>query len=215
MGVSNLRRSNRVDNNWERLLSSLETPNISIQSIEEQEVQAKCDDYPFESQSIFRGGMLYRERSEITEGRDIEIDYEYRTESGLLVIKSQIDLPIEAIIKEINSVAPKKFHIYRSITPSRENLWKFISSSDRVLEITFLNEEGRETPVDEFEGFELSEIVDKYPINTATAVYEYEGRQVLVRYTGGSIVVDTEDSEANEYIIQLFERDIIRGICNN
>jgi hypothetical protein len=66
--------------------------------------------------------------------------------------------------------------------------------------------------VEEIEDMDLAEVANNYPIDTATAVYEHNGRQILVRYTGGSIVVDTDDPDANEYIIQLFERDVIQSI---
>ena len=156
--------------------------------------------------------LFYHEESEFGGSRDIECTYQYRTGSGLFVLQSEVDLPLERVIQEINSVAPDNFHIYRNLSPKRESLWEFISSSDRVIEISFLNELGEEADVEEFEDMDLAEVANNYPIDTATAVYEHNGRQILVRYTGGSIVVDTDDPDANEYIIQLFERDVIQSI---
>lgn len=212
MGVSNLRQSNRVGNNGERIISSLETAQITINSIRERHASPLCEDYPFEDQPIYSGGLVYHEESEFGGSRDIECNYQYRTGSGLFVLQSEVDLPLERVIQEINSVAPDNFHIYRNLSPKRESLWEFISSSDRVIEISFLNELGEEADVEEFEDMDLAEVADNYPIDTATAVYEHDGRQILVRYTGGSIVVDTDDPDANEYIIQLFERDVIQSI---
>jgi hypothetical protein len=212
MGVSNLRQSNRVGNNGERIISSLETAQITINSIRERHASPFCEDYPFEDQPIYSGNLVYHEESEFGGSRDIECTYQYRTGSGLFVLQSEVDLPLERVIQEINSVAPDNFHIYRNLSPKRESLWEFISSSDRVIEISFLNELGEEADVEEFEDMDLAEVANNYPIDTATAVYEHNGRQILVRYTGGSIVVDTDDPDANEYIIQLFERDVIQSI---
>jgi len=212
MGVSNLRQSNRVGNNGERIISSLENAKITINSIHERLAGSLCENYPFENQPIYSGDLVYHEESEFGGNRDIECHYQYRTGSGLFVLQSEVDLPLERVIQQINSVAPDQFHIYRNLSPKRESLWNFISSSDRVIEISFLNERGEETEAEKFENLELEEVANKYPIDTATAVYEHKEQQILVRYTGGSIVVDTDDSEANEYIIQLFERDVIQNI---
>ena len=212
MGVSNLRQSNRVENNGKRIISSIENTQITISSIHERLATPLCENYPFEDQPVYSGNLMYHEESEFGGSRDIECSYQYRTGSGLFVLQSEVDLPLERIIQEINSVAPDQFHIYRNLSPKRENLWDFISSSERVIEISFLNEWGEETEVEEFENMELAEVANNYPIDTATAVYEHGEQQILVRYTGGSIVVDTDDPEANEYITQLFERDVIQSI---
>lgn len=212
MGVSNLRQSNRVGNDGERIISSLETAQITINSIEERLATPLCENYPFEDQSIYSGDLMYHEESEFGGSRDIECNYQYRTGSGLFVLRSEVDLALDRVIQKINSVAPDKFHIYRNLSPKRESLWDFISSSDRVIEISFLNERGEETEAKEFENMDLSEVANNYPIDTATAVYDHDGQQILVRYTGGSIVVDTDGPVANEYIIQLFERDVIQSL---
>lgn len=212
MGISNLRQSNRVGNNGERIISSLENAQISINSIHDRLASPLCENYPYEDQPIYYGDLVYHEESEFGGSRDIECNYQYRNGSGLFVLRSEVDLPLERVIQEINSVAPDQFHIYRNLSPKRESLWDFISSSDRVIEISFLNERGEEAQAEEFENVDLTEVANNYPIDTATAVYDYDGQQILVRYTGGSIIVDTDDPEANEYIIQLFERDVIQSI---
>lgn len=212
MGVSNFRQSNRVENNGERIISGLENARITINSIHKRLATPLCENYPFEDQPIYSGDLVYHEESEFGGSRDIQCSYQYRTGSGLFVLQSEVDLPLERVIQEINSVAPDQFHIYRNLSPKRESLWEFISSSDRVIEISFLNERGEETEAEEFENMGLAEVANHYPIDTATAVYEHDEQQILVRYTGGSIVVDTDDPDANEYITQLFERDVIQRI---
>lgn len=213
MGVSNLRQSNRVGNNGDRIISSLGDAQITINSIHERLATPLCENYPFKDQPIYFGDLVYHEKSEFGNSRDIECNYQYRTDSGLFVLRSEVDLPLERVVQKINSVAPDEFHIYRNLSPKRESLWKFITkSSNRVIEISFLNERGEETEAEEFKNMELAEVANNYPIDTATAVYEHNGQQILVRYTGGSLVVDTDDSDANEYIIQLFERDVIQNI---
>lgn len=211
MGVSNLRQSNRVGNNGRRIISNFENAQITVTSIQERFASPLCDNYPFEDQSIYSGELVYHEKSEFGGSRDIECNYQYRTDSGLFILRSEVDLPLEKVIQVINSVAPDKFHIYRNLSPNRESLWNFISNSDRVIDISFLNENGEEADAEEFEKMNLAKVATNYPIDTATAVYSHGGQQILVRYTGGSIVVDTDNPEANEYIIQLFERDVIQS----
>ena len=211
MGVSNLRQSNRHANGGERIISSFENSDISIDSIEKKSASPLCNNYPFQDQPVYYGNLIYHERSEFGGSRDIKCEYQYRTGSGLFALQSEVDTVLEQVIEKINSVASDEFHIYRNLSPRRGVLWNFISNSNRVIEISFLNEKGQETQADEFNNIELAEIASNYPIDTATAVYKHGNKEILVRYTGGSIVVDTDDPEANEYIIQLFERDVIQN----
>lgn len=211
MAISNFRQSNRVEGDGESVISEIENAQITINSIHEQLATPLCENYPFDNQPIYYGELTYIEESEFGKSRNIECDYQYRSGSSLFVIRSEVDFAVERVIQEINSVAPEEFKIYRNLTPKRRGLWKFISSSDRVIEISFLNEEGKETKAEEFEGRSLAEVANEYPIDTATAVFNHDDQQILVRYTGGSIVVDTDNTEANEYITQLFERDVIQN----
>lgn len=212
MGVSNLRQSSRISNNGEELQRYLNSDQLSVRSLEKRVADNICMDYPYQGQSIYSGTLIYDERSEFGRARDIEIKYEYRTESGLFILQSDVDFPTDEVINEINSTSNNSFHVYRTLSPDRESLWDFISNSERVIEVSFLHSSEGEIDAAEISGESLPDVAMDLPIESATAVYKHDDQQILVRYTGGSIRIDAPSMEASEYIIQLFERDVLRQI---
>lgn len=209
MGVSNLRQSTRRNNNGDYLLSSLNTNKITIDTVQERTAEVLCDSYPYEGQSIYYGDLIYHEESEIGRSRDISCKFEYRSESGLFILQSEVDLHLEEIIKEINTKSNTDFKIYHTLSPGRESLWEFIRNATRIIEVNFLRQENEELDIAEIPDESLDTVANEYPIESASAVYEHSSQQILVRYSNGSIKIDTEDIEAYEYIIQLFEKDVV------
>ncbi|MFC7028539.1 hypothetical protein ACFQH8_16140 [Halomicroarcula sp. GCM10025710] len=93
----------------------------------------------------------------------------------------------------------------------RERLWDFLHNADKIIEISLIGDQGTEVSFEELRS-ELHETgleIEQYPIESATVVFSYEGEQVLTRYTDGTLSVHSDVPEATEYLVQLFERDVI------
>lgn len=209
MAMSSLRRTGPVEEATEDLFADFGENNITFTAIDRRSATALCENYPYEGQTIYQGNFEYEEPAQYGQGRSISIDFEFRSGSLIFILKMGVDIPINNLINELNSLSPNRFRIYRNLTPSREHLWQFFKNAEGLVEMTLLGPEGNEI---EMEGLDepLSSIAGKYPIESATAVYPYGEMDIVVRYTGGTINIDTDDPTANEYITQLFERDVIR-----
>lgn len=208
MAMSNLRRTKPLEADCCDLFSQFSENNISFLTINVRTAPPLCNNYPFKDQTIYQGEFEYEEPSRFGQNRTIHLDFEYRSSSNVFIIKSDIDIKISNVISELNSISPSHFQIYRSLTPSREGLWNFFRNSSSLVEMTVIYKEGREMEVAQLDK-PVSELAGQYPIESATAVYEFGGKEIVARYTNGTINIDSDDSEANEYITQLFERDAL------
>lgn len=210
MAVNNLHQTEATDNIPD-FLSGLTASDISINGISTSRITPVCDDYPFNHQMRYTGTIVYEEDPEYGRGRVLEFDFEARSDSGLLIIRSDVDVAIENIIGQINTATAPEFRIYRRISPHRDALWSFIQRANTVVEITLLDESGREVSLETLEQKEnRQDIIGEYPIEDATFSYTFRGNNILVKYTAGSLQIDAEDPDSVEYIIQLFEREVIQ-----
>lgn len=207
MAVNNLHRTKSAED-LPDFLSGLTTREVSINGIESTTVDPLCSNYPFGDQDLYTGTIEYDEKPEFGRGRELQFDFEARSQSGLLIVKSDVDVSFDNILGQVNSATSPQFRIYRRLSPHRTALWDFVEGSESVIEITLINEYGEEVGIEEIE-VDRESIIGEYPIEDATFSYSYNGHNILVRYTAGSLQIDVEDPAAIEYIIQLFERDVI------
>lgn len=208
MPLSSLRRTRPVEDESENLFADFRENNIRLISIEARTARSMCENYPFDGQRVYQGEFEYDEPSRYGSARTISIDFEYRLGSNIFILKTDVDLQIGNLIGELNSISPNNFQIYRSLTPNRQNLWDFFRNSDGLVEMTILTQDGKEVDVESLDE-PMPEIAGEYPIESATGIFEFRGQSIVTRYTAGTINIDSDDPEANEYIIQLFERDVI------
>ncbi|WP_254809725.1 hypothetical protein [Natronosalvus amylolyticus] len=208
MGSSSLRRT-RIPGNGQRFreLSDLSTNGFSLSDVNERKVSGLCDDYPFDGQMAYSGLINYSEDAMWGGGRDIELEFEFRDQSNLFILDTEVDLPsVESVIQKLNTLSSDDVKIYRSLTVHRERLWNFLNNADKIIELTLIGDQGKEISFEELDsGLEI----EQYPIESATVVFSYEGEQILTRYTDGTLSVQSDVSEATEYLVQLFERDVI------
>ena len=210
MASSSLRRTKIPENGhrFERL-SEQSTDDFSLIVVDKQSINALCDNYPFEGQSSFRGTIHYQEEAEIGEGRNIELQFEFRDESDLFILESEVDIPsVGSVIDRLNALAPEEFVIYQSLTVHRERLWKFFKRASQLIEITVISEHGEKM---DFSELNLDQPKDfrQYPIESATVIFDYTDKQIVTRYTNGKLSINSDNPQAREYIIQLFERDVL------
>lgn len=210
MASSNLRRTDIPGNGqgFENL-SEGSSSDFTVTAIEQQPIPARCDQYPFDGQTAYRGVIQYTEQAELGGGRDIELEFEFRDQSRLFILDSDVDIPsVDAVINRLNALAANDMTIYRSLTVHRHRLWMFLRGADNVIELTLISKQGEELSLEELDSTARNKI-EQHPIESATVVFNYEGEEVLTRYTEGALSIHTDTPQARDYIIQLFERDVL------
>lgn len=212
MASSSLRRT-KIPGNGHRFekLSERSSDDFTLTSVDQQTVRSLCDRYPFDGQTIYRGTIQYREEAELGGGREIELQFEFRDQSSLFILESDVDIPsIESIISRLNALSPNEFIIYRSLTVHRERLWTFLQEADQLIEATLINKHGEKMDFGELD-LKHPENIQQHPIESATIAFEYADEQIVTRYTDGTLSIHSDNPEAREYIIQLFERDVLEA----
>lgn len=213
MAVSNLHRATNGNGHWEELTSKFSAENLSIESISSRRVEPLCENYPFE-QTVYTGDLRYQEKSEITPGREIDIDFEYRPGSNLLIIELDQDVQsVQRIAKKIADGIPGTLNVYRNLHAPEDSLWEFLIQADRIIEINVL-EDGEEKPYDQTEATDPMEVIGSYPIENARVAYSFGGENIVVEYCQGTLQINSDQTQAREYIIQLFEREVLADISD-
>ena len=207
MAVNNLHQTKSA-NEIPDFLSGLTTREVYINGIDSETVETECPNYPFEGQIRYSGTISYNEKPEFGKGRELEFEFQARSQSGLLIIRSEVDASLENILGQVNEATEPDFRIYRRLSPQRKSLWRFIQEADSVIEVTVINEQGEEVTLEEIDE-DRDKVIGDYPIEDAIISYKYENENILIKYTSGSLQIDANGSDATEYIIQLFERDVI------
>jgi len=213
MGSSSLRRT-RIPGNGQRFrkLSNLSTNGFSLSDVDERTVGGLCGEYPFDGQSAYSGVIEYSEDAMWGSGRNVELEFEFRDQSNLFILDTEVDPPsVESVIQKLNALSSDDVKIYRSLTVHRERLWEFLQNADKIIELTLIGDQGTEISFEELgSGLNDPELeLEQYPIESATVVFSYKGEQILTRYTDGTLSVHSDVSEGREYLVQLFERDVI------
>lgn len=209
MSSSNIRRTElSTKTESSEALKQLSNGGISVSEISHTYVDPLCDDYPYPEQPVYSGEITYTEDAMWGTGREYPIKFQYRTEAEILILNSDVDVPLESIITRLNQSAPEEVKIYRNLTPSREKLWNFFESADRIIDLFVLDESGRKVSKEEIEA-EGDRPTDLYPIEDATVVFKTEEGGIVVQYEQGSLHIKSDWGKASEYIVQLFERDVI------
>ena len=167
------------------------------------------EEYPFPEQDLIVGRLSYEEESAYTAGRTIPVDFEYRAESNLFLTEVQTDVSsIDSIITQFGRATSDALQVYRNLHAAEDALWDFLMSADRILEITVLDD-GKEVPYDEVEDCSIEEVVGEYAIESASVGYSERGNDIFVKYHGGGLQVETNWEDGREYVIQLFEREVL------
>ncbi|MGV9200466.1 MAG: hypothetical protein ACOC4M_16790 [Promethearchaeia archaeon] len=190
--------------------SHLSTSKIKIKSFSKEEVEGIVPNYPFQDQTIYRGNYTYKETTPLNEVRNIEGSFQIRKKSGLFILQTRTDRPTpEEIIEEINSKVDESFKIYKGIIPARDRMWEFINKADQIIDVRVVDE-GEIKDINEIEK-DNKELFGEYPIESAQACYSYKGEDIHIIYTGKGISIKTDNETHKEYIIQLFEKLVLRG----
>ncbi|MFY4811610.1 hypothetical protein ACOJIV_02735 [Haloarcula sp. AONF1] len=191
-------------------LKNASTSRFAVQSVSSHPVEVLCDDYPF-TQTVYQGVLLYDEPSEYTPGREIKIDFEYRDGSGLFILELNTDVgSVDELAQAVSDAIPEQFTVYRNLHVPEDALWEFLSQADSVIDIRVLAE-GSEVSYDEIEDVDPSKVIGNYAIESAEVGFVIEGHNIVVKYHQGDLQIETSWVDGQEYIIQLFERDVLAG----
>lgn len=213
MGSSSLRRTQLPsENHSTELLESLSTDQLNVTNIEERTAPSLCEDYSFDGQTVYSGDLHYQEQGVLGGGRELTLGIEFRAESEMLLLESEVDIPsLDTILDHLNQAAPNGVCVYHNLTVNREALWDFLRGADQIIELSVLSNEGEEQQLNEFDSEQKQEIIGRAPIEAATVSFHTDSHQILVHYNAGRLTVNSDWKDATEYAIQRFERDVIDG----
>lgn len=191
-----------------------ETDQLRLSAPERSTVEVLVNDYPFPEQTIFKGSFQY-ERGRV--GTDSATGtYQIRSGSGLLILRKESgrihpDDVVNAIGDEVNG----DIKIHDSIISNREGLWRFIDSADTRMELEVLTPIGETRRLEELqdeEGLSYIDVYGDYPIQHARIFFTPdESESIEVVYANDTLSIGSSSDEAHEYILQLFEREVISG----
>ncbi|MFD1645562.1 hypothetical protein [Haloarchaeobius litoreus] len=177
-------------------------------------VEPLIDDYPYSGQKIFRGSFTHLQEHPFSENDVRETDFEflYREESRIFILDT--NGPSEAIsdaFSAINSRLPNGLRIQPGLSGSRSAIWGFIQTADEIGEIKVWKDNDI-VPVDQIESSK-EELMGETIVWDAELFFDNpeDSGQNLVIYNEESLSSATGSIEELEYVIQLFEKTIMRG----
>ncbi|WP_143420498.1 hypothetical protein [Halorubrum sp. Ib24] len=208
MSVTNLRRSGSLDSEW---LESIEEDGYNGVEIDDvnRDFAPIIDAHPYPNQVIITGNINYREESDYTQGRDISVEFELRTGSRLLIFEYESDIPsLSPVTEQFLEITDNSPKIYHNLHAPEDSLWDFLLASDRVVDITVLDG-GREASYREVEDIPTQDVIGEYSIESASVGFQYEEESILVTYQNGNLQIESDHERAREYIVELFEREVL------
>lgn len=203
-----------IDEHWGDLSPESETEQLRLSPPDPSTVEVMVDDYSFPDQTIFEGNFRY-ERGRV--GTDVATGtYQIRSGSGLLILRKESGrIHPDDVATAISDEVDGDIEIHDSIILNREGLWRFIDSADTKMEIEVLTPIGEVRGLDELqEEEELSyeDVFGDYPVNHARIFFSpNDGESIEVVYANDTLSIGSSSDDAHEYVIQLFERDVIGG----
>lgn len=196
---------------------------ISIEKIN-HDLDPLFDEYPFDSQTEYKGTLEYTEVHPIeAQSETIEkYSFIYRADSGLFFIYEEelgYGMPLFEVIRRFNSSLKKD----RLAAPSfpREALWSFAFEADVRPKMTVYDLDGNEYNFEDEPGLSPAQLVENYILDQATLEFEYNGvddqdedpETITVEYSEGSISFVNEDTSSGgrDYVLQQVERFLLAG----
>lgn len=147
MSTNRLGRVENFDQFWRQNHLSSSNSRVELEGTQEPdsvEALEEISGYPYDGQDQYQGELKFhfsdwKERDQIEEG-----EYEYRAESGLLLLQLESErVDPEQIIQTLNDQLGGSTSIKDSISVKREALWKFFEEADQYDELTVTGPEGR------------------------------------------------------------------------
>jgi hypothetical protein len=208
MSVS-IGRAEELDDYWSTELT-LNSSDISIKSAEVEHRMTQCDDYPYQNQKIITGVISHLSETRHGDITPVDGRYEYRSASGLFLLNSPPAgwPPSEEVFSALNDYLSDHAKI-ESVGPlDRVSLWEFFASADDIQEITYRGPAGEHSEQEEVPDISLDELYSTVLIS-ADVSFKNNGEVATVHYDRGHIQIPRVSKELREYVLQLFERDVV------
>lgn len=217
MSTSNLAIAKDLEKYWSFHEVDEGESRFSIDSVERLKAQAYCDDYPFAGQVLISGSFTYTEPGRRGYEPEALGWFEYRSASNLFLLQiKQAHLDPETVREELDAAIDAPVDIDGMKTVSRECLWNFFDRADEINEITVRDRGGESTLHSVLlSGESLDEsgnlVAENRFIKSAKAKYiePNSGQPIIVKYSVGELNIPHDPARAREYVIQLFEREVI------
>ena len=211
--MSEIRRANS-DNGFSgnQLSNSLSGKNGEITDVEicdQREATALIDDYQFVGQKVIIGSFVFTEIHPFKDsGRQIPVDFMYREDSRLFIVRVSQGGISDEILREINSRLPPNVRIQGGIGGSREDIWNFVLSASRFGRIRIWHDE---EVVDKNELDLTSEKLRNKLLWDAELYFEHPetGEEFLVIYNEESLSIDVDALNDMEHVLQCFENSLL------
>ena len=208
MSVS-IGRAQELEKYWSTNIID-DSDKIRVKSADTSHASASCDNYPYENQKIISGTISY-----LTETWDETIqykegEYEYRSASGLFLLSSPSSgwPPSEEIFSSINELLDENAQIEPVRPLDRKSLWDFFTTADQIQEIIFIDSEGDSKEYTEVEEHGQAPVYSAVLVR-ADVSFDYKSSTITVHYNRGDVQIPRVSEDAREYVLQLFERDVV------
>lgn len=201
-----------IGEHWGDLSPESETEQLSLAPPDSSTVEVMIDEYPFSDQTIFEGDFRY-ERGRV--GTDVAMGtYQIRSGSGLLILRKESgNIHPDDVANAVSDEVDGDIEIHDSIILNREGLWRFIDSADTRMGIEVLTPIGEVRGLDELqeeEDLSYEDVFGDYPVNHARIFFPTnDEKSIEVVYANETLSIGSSSDDAHEYVIQLFERDVI------
>jgi hypothetical protein len=209
MSSTSLGRIENAGQYWLAVSDERLSDRIQITDTETISKKGVITDYPFEGQKVRTGKLIYQMKKwKEPDTVPTFADFQYRTQSGLfIIIPGRSNPSPDKLVREINDLMSEDSKISPIRPLPRTGLFDFISNADQISEIVFVGPEG----VRRWSELQNLDTIDKkkYSIRSAELVFDHDGRQIIVDYSGGTLNIPQATENGREYIIQRFERDVL------
>ena len=220
MSISSIARSSGLERVWSEGLTG---GRVTVKTVSRRQVDTELEDgtYPFPNQEILYGEFEYKQPGRRGFNPTKTGEYQYRTESGLFLFRIPGQNPDpEQVLSELNKSQETEHQITRFRDFSRQSLWRFFSNANQFQSIQILgHSEDSESLIDSIrlqgggtlDNSYLKELSQKYPVSSAKVTFSTPTSEtpVIVKYRQGAFEMPGASESESEYVIQLFERDVV------
>lgn len=170
--------------------------------------------YPLGDQTVIIGSFDYEQTTRLGTKKATG-SFQIRTGSSLFIIRQETgQADFMSITKALDRRLDGNLEVHEKLLPSREGLWKFIDAADSRLELEVLMPYGEVKTlfeVQEEDNIPYTDLMGQYPVEKATLIFKTrDDRRTEVRYQQNSLSISADDDKDYEFMIELFERDVIK-----
>lgn len=192
-----------------------ESDRIELGSLNEYRKEPIVDNYPFDEVLILEGSFEYRYGrigTDTAEGL-----YQIRPNSGLLVVrKERGNANLGDVVDAVSESIENGITVHERFLSGIEFFWNLIGSADEGMseDIEVRTPVGKVKSLRELkeeEGLTREDIKYDYPVESARLFFTppHQDISVELTYANDTISISATDDKEYEYVLQIFERDVL------